>query len=163
MDFLSLGFNGPSPFGGLTQDQIDSGVYDPVYNPIGDVIYMPSTGIDVVPGIYSPPITGPVVQSQSPWPQLIAADVAAGLKAISSIFSPAAASVAQAQSSQPQYVYRPQQTGAYYPGTTAPTSASSAGFDSSGINLFGSHIGWWPIAIVALGFYLLQSRPVGRR
>lgn len=161
MDYLSLGFNGgtffdgggPSPFGGLTQDQIDSGVYDPIYNPSGDA--------NLYPGIYSPPITGPTQPSQ--WPQLIAADIAAGLKTISNIFAPASATAAQALASQPQYQYRAPVS--YYPGTTTPipTSATSAGIDSTGLNLFGSHIGWWPIAIVAVGFYLLQSRPVGRR
>lgn len=158
-DYLSLGFNGGNFFSG--------GGPAPGYDPLADPLYFPDVVLGPDWGVYTPPIVNdypqpPIGPRQAgPWPQLIAADIAAGLKTISIIFAPAAATAAQAQyGQQPQYIYQP---GAY-PGTGAtPRSTTGAGFDSTGLNLFGSKIGWWPIAIVAFGFYLLQSRPVGRR
>jgi hypothetical protein len=95
--FLSSGA-GP----GLTQDQIDSGVYDPVFNPSGDVNLYPSSSLPSVVAS-TPTITTTQAPNNNATPGWIAL-LAGAEKVISNIFAPAQATVAQAEASRPVYV-----------------------------------------------------------
>ena len=110
----------------------------------------------------TPPFVTPAPQPQSPgfgntWlgPLLAGAE-----KTISNIFSPAATSVAQAQS--PIYQQQPYGTNPTY----RPVQPSGVGFgvDTRGIRLSdGSYIGWGVIALAGGVILLIQTRPFSRR